>query len=167
MSALIDILKAGGCYWPATAPGRALAIPNRARFRVALDTPGAPPFAAGVCRDGWFGFEDGPRAGRAFESAPAAVEAVGGTQGDAYRRMEFLAGGHWMSADAIRGSGALPWDEADELALAIAIDAVRDKTRSAGEALSAPALVRKAAEVVAVSPYFLDEARQQLDWMKR
>lgn len=167
-SALNDIVIRGGFWWPRPpeSPGRALAIPNGARVRIALAEPAVPPFADGFCRDGRLVFE--AAAGRrVFESAPAATAAVRGTPGDPFACVEFLAGERWMSADAIRRSGALPWDEADELALEIAIDAVREQIRDTGESLTKPEIVRKAAEAVAVSRYFRDEAEQRLEWLKK
>ena len=166
--ALIEILKRGGCYWRRPpGPGRSLAIPNGTRFRIALNESASPPFSGGICRDGAFRVDDGPCAGRTFDSAAGAVAAVRDSPGDPFLCVAFLAGGKWLSADEIRRSGALPWDEADELALDIAIDAVRDKLRQNGEPLIEPALTRKAAEVMAVSPHFLDEAKQRLEWMKK
>jgi hypothetical protein len=163
--ALINILKRGGFWWPRSpgAPGRALAIPHGARVRIALDASDA--FAIGVCRDGVLMLDQFP--GRTFASAPAALAAARGTPGDPFACVEFLAGERWLSADALRQSGALPWDEVDELALEIAVDAVREQIRDTGESLSEPEVVRKAAEVVAVSRYFRDEAQQRLEWMKK
>jgi hypothetical protein len=167
-SALNNIVIRGGFWWPRPpeAPGRALAIPNGARVRIALTEPANPPFAEGICRDGRLVFETTSGL-RTFDSAPAATAAVRGAPGDPFTCIEFLAGERWMSADAIRRSGALPWDEADELALEIATDAVREQITDTGESLTEPEIIRKAAEVVAVSRYFRDEAEQRLEWLKR
>jgi hypothetical protein len=167
-NALINIVTRGGFWWP-RAPegaGRALAIPNGARVRIALAEPGAPPFVDGVCRDGRLVFE-ASAGSRVFESARTATAAVRPSPGDPFACVEFLAGERWMSADALRRSGALPWDEADELALEIAIDAVREQIRDTGETLPEPEIVRKAADAVGVSHYFIDEAKQRLEWLKK
>jgi len=204
MSALIDILRKGGGYWPRPpkGPGRALAVPNGARFRIVLPPeqplerpsggPGGSPVktaarpllrkarvpkpepapeppvpitAGGVCRNGVF-ILDG---GGAFDSAEQAARAAG-AHGDPFACVEFLVGHRWMSADQLRRSDALPWDEADELALAIAAEAIRAKLKEdgelPGEVPSEPVVWRKAADAVATFPYFLDEARERLNWIK-
>jgi hypothetical protein len=164
--ALINILKHGGFWWPRSpgGPGRALAIPNGSRIRIALgDSPDA--FATGVCRDGVLTLD--PLPGRTFATAPAALAAARAMPGDPFACVEFLAGERWLSADALRRSGALPLDEIDELALEIAVDAVREQIRDTGEALTDAEVARKAAEVVAVSRYFREEAQQRLEWLKK
>jgi hypothetical protein len=163
---LIDVIKRGGFWWPRRPghPGPALAIPSGARLRVALADPAVRPFADGICRNGTLVLDRFPD--RAFDDAPAAVAAVRPAPGDPFTCVEFRVGERWLSADALRGSGAMPWDEADELALDIAIDAVREQIRDTGETLSRAEIVRKAADAVAVSPYFVDEARERLRWLR-
>jgi hypothetical protein len=100
-----------------------------------------------------------------FETAEAAARAAGASA-DPFDCVEFLVGMRWMTADVLRRSGAMPWSEVDEIALAIAMEAVRDKAKDEGTALSAPVATRKAAEAVASFPYFLDEAKERLAWMK-
>ena len=91
--ALIEILKRGGCYWPRLpgGPGRALAIPAGTRFRIALGAPGTPPFASGACGDGVFAIAEGDCAGRTFDGAVAAVDAVRGAPGDPSRPRRSMA----------------------------------------------------------------------------
>jgi len=197
MSALTDILRNGGGYWPrpANGPGRALAIPNGARFRIALpaddgrerpsggpsdrarwrgrrgaakaEPPESPPvaFVGGACRNGLFVLDEdaGAKSARTFDTIAAAAEAAG-ARGDLFTAVAFLVGERWMSADALRGSDAMPWNEADELALDIAAAAIRDKLKEDGETLSPAQVMRKAADAVAGFPYFLDEARERLAW---
>jgi hypothetical protein len=217
MSALIDILCRGGCYWPRppNGPGRALAIPDGGRFRIALPPNGGPQdesapgnarpderpsggpagkpargkrktakvesapapesgvtYVRGVCRNGVFVLDPpadhaagrGARP-RVCETVEAAVRAAGASA-DPFDCIEFLVGLRWMTADALRRSGAMPWGEVDEIALSIAMEAVRDKAKDEGETLSAPVVTRKAAEAVASFSYFLDEAKERLAWMK-
>jgi hypothetical protein len=172
MSALTDILRNGGGYWPrpANGPGRAIAIPNGARFRIALppEPPESPPvaFVGGACRNGLFVLEAGAGAkggGRAFDTIAAAAEAAG-ARGNLFTAVAFLVGERWMSADALRGADAMPWSEADELALDIAAAAIRDKLKENGETPSPAQVMRKAADAVVTFPYFLDEARERLAW---
>jgi hypothetical protein len=216
MNALIEILRRGGCYWPRPpkAPGRALAVPSGARFRIALppnqpevherpsggpdermvgrarkalkrallkgqkpapdgartDAAAAPPpvYAGGVCRDGLFVLDEGvvangAKAIRVFDTGEAAARAAGAA-GDAFACVEFLVGEQWLSAAALSRPDALPWAEADELAIDIAAAAIADKLKADGETLSRAAMIRKAADAVAAFSYFTEEARERLKW---
>jgi hypothetical protein len=160
---LIETICEGGCYWKrerADSPGHSIAIPAETPFRIAIEGPQSHQYIAGMCRDGYYLVEEGPHAGRRFNSANEAVNTVRDPSSNAFLYIHFRIASHWILADDLRRSPHSLLDEAEEAALEIAQDKIRRHPK--GKQLEPVEAMGKAAQIVAKRPEFMEEARRRL-----
>ena len=157
---VIDLLLNGGCYWQRQpqSPGHSMAIPEGTSFRIIAKPTDRQSFVYGKCSGGCYVLDSGER----FTSADKAVKTVRETELNAFLYIHFLVRSQWVEADALRHRDTFRCDEADELALELALGKVREKLRQLHKTLGSDDLIRKAAEVVKKYPVFLEVARRRL-----
>jgi hypothetical protein len=160
---LIETVFQGGCYWKHErddSPGHSLAVPNGTPFKIAIEGPQSNRFIQGVCRDGYFVITEGSHSGVQFCSANEAVNTIREPSSNAFLHMHFQIDGRWVRADDFRRSSSSQLDDAEELALQIALDAVRRNQK--GQELDSPQALRAAARWVTKRPHMIEEARRFL-----
>ncbi|MFC0386809.1 hypothetical protein [Muricoccus vinaceus] len=165
MLPLIDMLAAGGCYWPSKDPGYAhgFAVPSGTRFSIALHGPKSRFYVSGICREGWFEVLDGEHARTRFPTASRAVNTVREPSTNAYLHVRFEVDGRWEEADRMRELSRFAADAGEERAIKLASDLIRVKLREAGRKLEDPDLFRSAAKLVQQRPTLAVEGRRQVE----
>jgi hypothetical protein len=125
---LISTLAASGCYWKNdryNSPGHSFVVSNGTPFKIASEGPQSHRFVTGICRDGYYVVEDREYAGRKFESASQAVNAVREPSSNAFLYIQFCIAGAWVSADDLRRSDSSFLDSAEERDLEYTLAKVR------------------------------------------
>ena len=160
----IKTILEGGCYWPwpgLPSPGHSIVLPNGTPFVILVEGPRSNVFCHGTCRDGYYVPTDGEFAGRKFASASAVVNTVRKISTNAFLYLEFAIDGDWILADDLRRSADFRSDEIEESALQEALGVVRRAySRKKMEEVEA---VKRAAELVATKPIFMDHARNPIE----